>query len=270
MTSVFPNAIQDFDLTRWTSWDSLWEDWKNHITHHQNEDDTLLALQTKIWIDNSVDKTSFDYKLNKWWQDISIPDWANHTWLAITNNDTTNNPNTLVVSNNTNWDSFKINTDDLVVKSNGKVWISVDNPRALLQVWNEDIDSSLFLVWTINWANSSILRLLEGDNEYRWWYIKYNWNTNKMSIWMHEAWNETLTDDVDTITIQRSNRYIWIWTDSPTGVLDINANSIRLRTAKTPASATATWNQWDICWDSNYLYVCIATNTWKRMALSTW
>lgn len=46
--------------------------------------------------------------------------------------------------------------------------------------------------------------------------------------------------------------------------------AIRIRNAKTPASATATGVQGEICWDANYLYVCIATNTWKRVALSTW
>jgi hypothetical protein len=59
-------------------------------------------------------------------------------------------------------------------------------------------------------------------------------------------------------------------TTSPTAKLDINADTIRLRTAKTPASASDTGNTGDICWDADYLYVCTATNTWKRAALSTW
>lgn len=25
-----------------------------------------------------------------------------------------------------------------------------------------------------------------------------------------------------------------------------------------------------ICWDSNYIYVCTETNTWKRASLSSW
>jgi len=52
--------------------------------------------------------------------------------------------------------------------------------------------------------------------------------------------------------------------------LNINSDVIRVRTAKTPASATDTGNAGDICWDANYIYVCIAANTWKRSALSTW
>lgn len=37
-----------------------------------------------------------------------------------------------------------------------------------------------------------------------------------------------------------------------------------------PASATATGRKGDNAFDSNYFYVCVATNTWKRVALSTW
>lgn len=59
-------------------------------------------------------------------------------------------------------------------------------------------------------------------------------------------------------------------TTSPETQVDINANAIRIRTASTPASATDTGKTGEIRWDANYLYVCIATDTWKRAALSTW
>jgi hypothetical protein len=38
----------------------------------------------------------------------------------------------------------------------------------------------------------------------------------------------------------------------------------------TPASASATGTAGEVAWDASYLYVCTATNTWKRVALSTW
>ena len=41
-------------------------------------------------------------------------------------------------------------------------------------------------------------------------------------------------------------------------------------TARTIASATATGVKGEWCWDADYIYVCIATNTWKRIALTTW
>jgi hypothetical protein len=59
-------------------------------------------------------------------------------------------------------------------------------------------------------------------------------------------------------------------TSVTTSDLDVNSDSIRVRTAKTPASASATGTQGQIAWDANYLYVCTATNTWKRSAITTW
>jgi hypothetical protein len=38
----------------------------------------------------------------------------------------------------------------------------------------------------------------------------------------------------------------------------------------TPASATATGTAGQVRWDTDYIYVCTATNTWKRVAISTW
>ena len=37
-----------------------------------------------------------------------------------------------------------------------------------------------------------------------------------------------------------------------------------------PASASATGTAGDIRYDSNYVYICVATDTWKRAALATW
>ena len=38
----------------------------------------------------------------------------------------------------------------------------------------------------------------------------------------------------------------------------------------TPASATATGTAGTVVWDASYIYVCTATNTWKRAAITTW
>lgn len=37
-----------------------------------------------------------------------------------------------------------------------------------------------------------------------------------------------------------------------------------------PASATATGVAGTITWDSGFIYVCTATDTWKRVAIATW
>lgn len=47
------------------------------------------------------------------------------------------------------------------------------------------------------------------------------------------------------------------------------AGDVRLAT-KTPASASAAGVTGTIAWDSSYIYICTATNTWKRVAIATW
>ena len=58
--------------------------------------------------------------------------------------------------------------------------------------------------------------------------------------------------------------------DSGGALLQVNGDRVRIATAKTPASASATGTTGEICWDANYIYVCTATNTWKRTAIATW
>lgn len=37
-----------------------------------------------------------------------------------------------------------------------------------------------------------------------------------------------------------------------------------------PASASSTGSVGQIAYDSDYIYICVATNTWKRASLTTW
>jgi hypothetical protein len=71
--------------------------------------------------------------------------------------------------------------------------------------------------------------------------------------------------------IDSSGRLL-IGTATNTGgaLFQVNGDRIRVGTARTPASASATGAIGEICWDANYVYVCTATNTWKRSALSAW
>ena len=45
--------------------------------------------------------------------------------------------------------------------------------------------------------------------------------------------------------------------------------SLKVATS-TPASASAAGTAGTIAWDASYIYVCTATNTWKRVAIATW
>jgi hypothetical protein len=50
----------------------------------------------------------------------------------------------------------------------------------------------------------------------------------------------------------------------------VNTPQLRISTSNPPASATATGTSGMIRWDANYIYICTATDTWKRVAIATW
>lgn len=50
----------------------------------------------------------------------------------------------------------------------------------------------------------------------------------------------------------------------------VTAPQLRISLSNPPASATATGSAGQIRWDANYIYVCTATDTWKRVAIATW
>ena len=55
---------------------------------------------------------------------------------------------------------------------------------------------------------------------------------------------------------------------SPNGKVVISDDVLNVSTSKTPATGTATGATGDIAWDANYIYVCTATNTWKRSLIT--
>jgi len=114
-------------------------------------------------------------------------------------------------------------------------------------------------------------------------YLLDNTNTNTCSLQnsdghflyradsLNQIGNSKHTFQIDGSNVMRiDNTGMGIGTTSPTEKLDIDGDSIRLRQSQTPASASATGTQGQIAWDANYMYVCTATDTWKRVALATW
>lgn len=55
-----------------------------------------------------------------------------------------------------------------------------------------------------------------------------------------------------------------------TGKLDVDDDVIRIRQSKTPSSSSDTGNAGEIAWDASYIYVCVASDTWARVAFGTW
>ena len=50
----------------------------------------------------------------------------------------------------------------------------------------------------------------------------------------------------------------------------LKLGSFIISNSTTPATSSATGTTGTIAWDSSFLYCCVATNTWKRVAIATW
>lgn len=76
--------------------------------------------------------------------------------------------------------------------------------------------------------------------------------------------------ELQKTTMQRSAVYVGSGTVPEGYNVQIDPDGDVANIVDAPASATATGTMGQTAYDSNYFYVCIATNTWKRVALSTW
>jgi hypothetical protein len=62
---------------------------------------------------------------------------------------------------------------------------------------------------------------------------------------------------------------VGIGTMTPASRLDVAAQSILIEQTYTPATSSTPCATGTISWDSNYVYVCVTSNTWKRTALGS-
>ncbi len=78
-------------------------------------------------------------------------------------------------------------------------------------------------------------------------------------------------NQANMLFVDASADKIGLMTNAPTAVLDINSDSIRLRTAQTPASGNNTavgLAVGTITWDANYIYVAANSTNIVRAALT--
>lgn len=55
-----------------------------------------------------------------------------------------------------------------------------------------------------------------------------------------------------------------------TGNLTVGSDRVRVQFSRTPASAGATGTAGFLAWDTDYIYVCVGTNSWKRVPITAW
>ena len=77
--------------------------------------------------------------------------------------------------------------------------------------------------------------------------------------------NAPITVGINSVAVAEINSTESAWS------IPLKTTQLKLSALNTaPASASATGTTGDIRIDANYIYVCTATNTWKRTALTTW
>ena len=148
-------------------------------------------------------------------------------------------------------------TGRLFVDASGNVGVGTSTPATILDV--KVASDAKLLVQDGNTTNN----------------VKFNAVNNAVSanvnLEISASNTQFFNGGAERARIDSSGRLL-VGTSSNSGgaLLQVNDNRIRIATAKTPASASDTGTTGEVCWDANYIYVCTATNTWKRAALSTW
>jgi hypothetical protein len=174
-------------------------------------------------------------------------------------------------------------TEALRVTSLGRVGIGTTSPGVPLQVLNAGtgnntnngaislcrtttVGSTLYHMFSTAVSDEAFAFSVHGGTTFSdTTYTKYLASAGGIHIW-YGATNATERARID------SSGRLLVGTSSDSGgaLLQVNGNRIRIATANTPASAGATGTTGEIAWDADYIYVCTATNTWKRTAIATW
>jgi hypothetical protein len=136
-------------------------------------------------------------------------------------------------------------------------------------------------------TNPQEMRVYNTDNGANDEYLTIDWDTNVAEIGTMKTGTGVGRDlylkvnDADKLLIKSNNDHVLVGSlrSSNVATYDLGMDGVPWRTVytndivvatKTPATASAAGTTGMIAWDANYIYICTATNTWKRVAIATW
>jgi hypothetical protein len=180
------------------------------------------------------------------------------------------------INNTDNIVSFQSPFDDGRVNSTTNTWLrfrvnnsTTDNDYALSLYTKTFINPAVIVFGLCDTPVADHLKRKAGTGFTAADVGKKVWNRKDNTFAIVTAYNSSsdLTIDTDIFTEIDVGYELFF---EPTAYLDVNSDIVRIRTAKTPATAAATGNIGDICWDDSNIYVCVDTDTWKKVAIATW
>ena len=182
---------------------------------------------------------------------------------------TNNLANSLTITSTTSNSALVLGTDStmaITIDTSQNVGIGTSSPATDLHI-TDDTDTST------NWWSNANVSLLLSNSTGEASVIKFEEATGRI-VYGDASGNDILIfssrqseDTANEVIVFNNNGQVGIGTSSPAVSLDVNADSIRIRTSQSPAS-NGTGTQGEIAWDSDYLYVCYNTDSWGRILLT--
>ncbi|MCA0871221.1 hypothetical protein LCL97_10305 [Seohaeicola saemankumensis] len=151
----------------------------------------------------------------------------------------------------------------------GYLGLGTLNPAKLLDVNGEAIIRATL---SVSNANGGTMTLADTTNGGYAQIGSYNGRLVFRADQGNSETNTTITFLMDSFEIARfaTGGSFGLGTSAPTALLDVAGDTIRLRDKRTVAASNEAGNEGDVCWDDDFIYVCVAANTWKRAALTSW